>query len=86
MIGPVASASSDAGVRWESAGDGSFATETISRAQRGTTITLHLKDDAKDFAQTWRLRELIKKYSDYVTYPVKLPKYDISLMVPRAQL
>lgn len=70
-----ASASSDAGVRWESNGDGSFATETISRAQRGTTITLHLKDDAKDFAQTWRLRELIKKYSDYVTYPVKLPKY-----------
>ncbi len=71
----AATASSDAGVRWESTGDGSFATETISRAQRGTTITLHLKDDAKDFAQTWRLRELIKKYSDYVTYPVKLPKY-----------
>jgi molecular chaperone HtpG len=70
-----AAASSDAGVRWESTGDGSFATETIPRAQRGTTITLHLKDDAKDFAQTWRLRELIKKYSDYVTYPVKLPKY-----------
>ena len=70
-----ASASSDAGVRWESAGDGNFSTETIPRAQRGTTVTLHLKDDAKDFAENWRLRELIKKYSDYVTYPIKLPKY-----------
>jgi molecular chaperone HtpG len=68
-------ASSDAAVRWESSGDGNFSTETIARAQRGTTVTLHLKDDAKDFAQTWRLRELIKKYSDYVTYPIKLPKY-----------
>ena len=66
---------SDHGVRWESAGDGNFATETISRAQRGTTVTLHLKDDAKDFAETWKLRELVKKYSDYVSYPVMLPKY-----------
>ncbi len=71
----AASASSDAGVRWESSGDGSYNTEIIARAKRGTTITLHLKDDAKDFAQTWRLRELIKKYSDYVTYPIMLPKY-----------
>jgi molecular chaperone HtpG len=70
-----ASVSSDAGVRWESTGDGNFSTETIPRAQRGTTVTLHLKEDAKDFAENWRLRELIKKYSDYVTYPVKLPKY-----------
>jgi molecular chaperone HtpG len=67
--------SSDAGVRWESAGDGNFSTDTISRAQRGTTITLHLKDEAKEFAQNWKLRELIKKYSDYVTYPIMLPKY-----------
>jgi molecular chaperone HtpG len=66
---------SDHGVRWESAGDGNFATETISRAQRGTTVTLHLKDDAKDFAETWKLCELVKKYSDYVSYPVMLPKY-----------
>ena len=69
-----ASLSSDAGVRWESTGDGSFETETISRAQRGTTITLHLKDDAKEFADGWRLRSLIKKYSDYVAYPIMLPK------------
>ena len=70
-----ATVGSDHGVRWESAGDGNFATETITRAQRGTTVTLHLKEDAKDFVETWKLRELVKKYSDYVSYPVMLPKY-----------
>jgi molecular chaperone HtpG len=70
-----ATASSDAGVRWESRGDGSFTTESIARTARGTTITLHLKDDATEFTGNWKLRELIKKYSDYVAYPIKLPKY-----------
>ena len=70
-----ATVGSDHGVRWESSGDGNFATETITRAQRGTTVTLHLKDDATDFVETWKLRELVKKYSDYVSYPVMLPKY-----------
>jgi molecular chaperone HtpG len=65
----------DHGVRWESTGDGRFATEVITRAQRGTTVTLHLKDDAKEFTETWKLRELVKKYSDFVSYPVLLPKY-----------
>ncbi len=70
----AAGVSADAGVRWESAGDGNFSTEVITRAQRGTTITLHLKEDAKEFLDTWRLRELVKKYSDFVSYPVLLPK------------
>ncbi len=70
-----ATVSADHGVRWESTGDGRFVTETITRAQRGTTVTLHLKEDAKEFAETWKLRELVKKYSDYVSYPVRLPKY-----------
>lgn len=70
-----ARASSDAGVRWESTGDGTFRTETITRAQRGTTITLHLKDDAGEFAEGWRIRALIKKYSDYVAYPIEVPKH-----------
>ncbi len=66
---------SEQGVRWESTGDGTFATETITKAQRGTVVTLHLKDDAKEFAQRWRVESLIKKYSDYLAYPVLLPKY-----------
>ncbi len=70
-----ATVDSDHGVRWESSGDGQFATESISRAQRGTTVTLHLKEDAKEFAESWRLRQLVKKYSDFVAYPVMMPKY-----------
>jgi len=64
----------DQGVRWESAGDGQFATETITRAARGTTVTLHLKDDAAEFLDGWRLRALVKKWSDFVTYPIRMAK------------
>lgn len=70
-----AHAGAEAGVRWESRGDGSYTTEAISRPQRGSSITLHLKDDARDFLQSWRIRDLVKKYSDYVAYPIRSPKY-----------
>jgi molecular chaperone HtpG len=69
-----ARASSDQGVRWESAGDGRFATESIERAARGTTVTLHLKDDAGEFLDGFRLRSLIKKWSDFVVYPIRMAK------------
>ena len=69
-----ATAGADEAVRWTSAGDGSYQTEQIARAQRGTTITLHLKDDAHEFGENYRLRSLIKKYSDFVNYPVMMPK------------
>ena len=70
-----AHAGADAGVRWESAGDGNFTTESVARAARGTTVTLHLKEDATEFAAGWRLRELVKKWSDYLAYPIRLPKH-----------
>jgi molecular chaperone HtpG len=66
--------SSDEGVRWESTGDGNFTVETISRPRRGTTVTLHLKDDAREFTERWRLQGLVKKYSDYISYPIRMPK------------
>ena len=69
-----AKAGADEAVRWTSGGDGNFTTEQIARAQRGTTITLHLKDDAHEFGESYRLRSLIKKYSDFVNYPVMMPK------------
>lgn len=71
----AAGVAADQAVRWQSTGDGRFSTEIITRAQRGTTVTLTLKEDAKEFARSWKLRELVKKYSDYVAYPVHLPKY-----------
>lgn len=66
----------DQAVRWESTGDGRFATEVIERAARGTTVTLHLKDDADEFLDGWRLRSLIKKWSDFVVYPIRMAKED----------
>ncbi|TVP53215.1 MAG: molecular chaperone HtpG [Halomonadaceae bacterium] len=62
------------GVRWESAGDGEFTIETAEDAPRGTRITLFLKDDAKEFADGSRLRHLVKKYSDHISFPVIMPK------------
>ncbi len=61
------------GVRWESDGRGEFTIEPVSRSRRGTEIILHLKDDAHEFADNWRLRGLIKKYSDHIAVPIRMP-------------
>src|SRR6188768_323265 len=58
------------GVHWESAADGEFTVETIERAERGTTIVLHLKDDAREFLDSWHLRSLVRRYSDHIAFPV----------------
>jgi molecular chaperone HtpG len=60
--------------RWESAGQGGFRTEPAERAGFGTSVVLHLKEDQLDFLKPWRLRELVKRYSDYVAYPIELGK------------
>ena len=62
------------GVHWESNADGQFTVETVSQEQRGTTIVLHLKDDAKEFLDAWRLRSLVRRYSDHIAFPVRMPK------------
>jgi molecular chaperone HtpG len=62
------------GVRWESAADGQFTVETLEHEPRGTTIVLHLKDDAKEFLDAWRLRSLVRRYSDHIAFPVRMPK------------
>jgi molecular chaperone HtpG len=62
------------GVRWESSADGDFTVETLERAERGTTIVLHIKDDAKEFLDSWRLRSLVRRYSDHIAFPVRMPK------------
>ncbi len=58
------------GVHWTSEGEGEFTIETVDREQRGTSIVLHLKDDETEFADGWRLRSLVKKYSDHISFPV----------------
>jgi len=58
------------GVRWESDGQGEFTVETIDRGERGTLVTLHLKDDEAEFAESFRIESLIRKYSDHIAFPV----------------
>ncbi|GAW66100.1 heat shock protein 90 [Geoanaerobacter pelophilus] len=58
------------GCRWESTGDGSYSIEECEKETRGTEIVLHLKDDMKEFLDEWKIRSIVKKYSDYVQYPV----------------
>ncbi|MEE3168605.1 MAG: molecular chaperone HtpG, partial [Pseudomonadota bacterium] len=62
------------GVHWESQGDGEFTIEQTARENRGTQIVLHLKKEAKEFANGWKLRSLVKKYSDHISFPVEMRK------------
>jgi molecular chaperone HtpG len=69
-----AGASPEQGVRWESAADGEFTVETVTQEARGTSVTLHLKADAREFADAFRLRGLIRRYSDHIGFPVRMRK------------
>src|ERR1700742_4522987 len=69
-----AGAPEEEGVQWESRADGEFTVGTITRAERGTAVTLHLKEDAKEFADSFRLRSLIRKYSDHIGFAVRMRK------------
>jgi molecular chaperone HtpG len=60
------------GYRWQSDGEGSYTIEEIDRAERGTTITLHLKKDAEEFSKEARIRQIIQKYSNFVDFPIYL--------------
>ncbi|MGF6094244.1 molecular chaperone HtpG [Pseudomonas sp. 18175] len=62
------------GVHWSSKGEGEFEIATIDKADRGTRIVLHLKEGESEFADGYRLRNIIKKYSDHIALPIELPK------------
>ena len=62
------------GVRWISGGSGDFEVETITRPARGTSVTLHLRDDAQDYTQTWKVKGIINKYSDHISLPILMEK------------
>ncbi len=59
-------------LRWSSDGSGSYTLEDVESQARGTEVVLHLREDDKEFANDWRLRSLIKKYSDHVTFPIRM--------------
>ncbi len=68
----AAGAPADEGVFWESAGEGEYTIADIEKAERGTEITLHLRDDEKEYLDSWRLRSVISKYSDHIALPVEI--------------
>src|SRR5688572_650330 len=68
---PAGGAPGDA-VKWESDGQGQFTVEPAEKASRGTDVILHLRDDAKEFLREWTLREVVKRYSDYIEHPIVL--------------
>lgn len=61
-----------AGVRWESEAAGSYNLNAIEREGKGTSVTLFLREDSHEYADNWRLRSIIKKYSDHITFPIKM--------------
>ncbi|MCY7305939.1 MAG: molecular chaperone HtpG [Rhodoferax sp.] len=62
------------GVRWISGGAGDFEVETITRAERGTSVTLHLREDAEDYTSAWKVKSIISKYSDHISLPILMQK------------
>ena len=63
-----------AGVRWESAGESEFSVEDVERAERGTTVVLHVKEGSDEFLDAWRVRSVVKRYSDHISLPVLMIK------------
>ncbi|BBO89813.1 molecular chaperone HtpG [Desulfosarcina ovata] len=75
LVTRAAGTAADQAVKWVSTGDGSYTTETVEKATRGTTITLELKKkgkDDKDFTDQWVIRNIVKQHSDFVSYPITM--------------
>lgn len=67
-------AGTGAGVKWESDGRGEYTLEDADLPGRGTTVVLHLKEGEDEFLEDWKLRSLVRKYSDHVAFPIRMPK------------
>src|SRR5690242_13851418 len=70
VVSRMAGLPASEGVKWESGGQGDFTVETITREPRGTDVILHLREDSKDFLEPWRIKQIVKKYSDFVEHPI----------------
>lgn len=64
------------GVHWVSEGEGEYTIDSVALPERGTTITLHLRDEDKEFAEDYRLRSIISRYSDHISLPIEMPSQD----------
>ncbi|MBV8048316.1 MAG: molecular chaperone HtpG, partial [Paludibacterium sp.] len=73
-----AGAGSDSGVCWESSGHGEYTLETVPKAGRGTEVVLHLKEGEDEFLNDWRLRHIVRTYSDHISLPIEMKVVDES--------
>lgn len=71
-----AGVSADQAVRWVSDGQGEYTLETVEKSSRGTSITLELNDEGTEFLNVWKLREVLRRYSDHISLPVQMQKED----------
>ena len=69
-----AGAKPEEGVRWTSGGTGDFEVEAITRSERGTSVILHLREDASDYLNTWQVKNIVNKYSDHISLPIQMLK------------
>jgi molecular chaperone HtpG len=67
-------AGEDSGWRWQSDGSGEYTLEPVAELPRGTAVTLHLKDDAHEYLESWKLRSLVHQWSDHIAFPIRMPK------------
>ncbi|OFJ52496.1 molecular chaperone HtpG [Mycolicibacterium grossiae] len=79
-------AGESAATRWESSGDGTYTITSVDDAPQGTSVTLHLKpedadDELHDYTSPWKIRQLVKKYSDFISWPIRM---DVEKTVPTA--
>ena len=74
VVSRRAGVEADQAVKWESAGEGEFTVEMVSKAARGTEVTLHLRDGEDEFLSGWKLRQTVRKYSDHITLPIVMKK------------
>ncbi|GIW79030.1 MAG: chaperone protein HtpG [Gemmatales bacterium] len=70
VISRAAGVAKDQAVRWQSTGEGEFEVETVEKETRGTDVILHLRDEDKEFLDEWRLRSLVRQYSDFIEHPI----------------
>jgi molecular chaperone HtpG len=69
-------AGEDGGFRWASDGSGEYTLEPVADLPRGTAVTLHLKEDAHEYLEPWKLRSLVQQWSDHIAFPIRMPKLE----------
>ena len=74
VISRRAGVEADQAIQWESAGEGDYTVEMVEKASRGTDVILHLRDGEDDFLNSWKLKSIIRKYSDHITLPIVMKK------------